>query len=103
MSETDQTAFEVFNSVTGFDEMAIAQHFGRTVGDLFTGDSSMWARAMAFVVKRRAGANDDDARNASLEMSLLQLSEFFAEESEGSGKDEPGSEPQPESSPSSAS
>jgi hypothetical protein len=93
MSQTDKTAEEVLDSLTGFDEMAIKQHFGQTVAGL-TKDETMLGRALVFVLKRRDGLVDDDARNAALEMSLKGVTSYFAEDSEESGKDEPASEPQ---------
>lgn len=102
MSDTQMTAEEILDSLTGFDEMAIKQHFGATVGEL-TKDETMLGRALVFVAKRREGLADDDARNAALGMALKAVTSFFAEESEGSGKDEPSSEAQREISLSSVS
>lgn len=102
----EQTAEEMMESLTGHDEMAIAQHFGRNVGDLMSKDSLMLARAMVFVAKRRTDLNDDDARNAALDMSFKEVMAFFAdpaEESEESGKDEPEPEQRPVISLTSAS
>lgn len=99
MSQVPQTSDEVFDSITGHDEMAIAQHFGQTVGDLLVTNPSMYTRALAFVVKRRAGVNDDDARNAVLEMPMKDVFTFFATEAdEESGKGEPAPEQEPETS-----
>jgi hypothetical protein len=103
MSKTNQSVLEVSDSLTGFDEAAVTQHFGRPVSDLMDKDSSMWARSLVFVLLRRDGASDDDARNAVMAMTIKDVSGFFADESEESGKDEPESEPQPESSQPSAS
>ena len=103
MSEIDQTAEEIFDSLTGFDEIAIAQHFGRTVGEMAEKDQSMFGRSLIFVVKRREGVNDDDARNAALGLTMKEYVAYFADAStEESGKDE-GSETPIDSSPSSAS
>lgn len=96
MSETKLTAEEVLESLTGFDEMAILQHFGRNVSAL-TEDQSTLARALVFVLKRRDGDSDDTARNLALEMTLKDVTDYFAEESEAdeeSGKDEPLNAPQ---------
>lgn len=101
MSRVDQTIGEVFDSLTGFDEMEITQHFGRTVADL-TEDGSMWARSMVFILKRREGVVDDDARTAALNMTLKDVRTYFAEESEDSGKDETSPESSPATSPTSA-
>lgn len=101
--QTDQTGEEVFDSLTGFDEIAIAQSFGHTISDLAGNDPSMFSRALIFVIKRRDGATDHDAREASLALTMKENNEFFAAPSaEEAGKDEPAEQP-PESSPSSAS
>lgn len=102
MAETDKTAEEVLDSLTGFDEMAIKQHFGAPISDL-SNDQSMLARALVFVLKRRDGSTDDDARNLVLGMSLKDVLGYFSEESAESGKDEPQSETKPEISLSSVS
>lgn len=103
MSQIDQTAEQVFDSVTGFDEIAIAQHFGRTVMELAEKDASMFGRSMVFVVKRREGASDDEARNAALALTFGEFEKFFAEPSEEeAGKGEPA-EPSPDNSLSSVS
>ena len=102
MAETDKTAEEVLDSLTGFDEMAIKQHFGAPISDLAT-DQSMLARALVFVLRRRDGNSDDDARNQVLAMSLKEILGFFSEESAESGKDEPSPEMKPGTSLSSVS
>lgn len=103
MSQIDQTAEQVFDSVTGFDEIAISTHFGRTVQELAEKDASMFGRALVFVVKRREGLADDEARNAALGLTFGEFQAFFAEPSEEeAGKDEP-SEASPASSLSSVS
>lgn len=103
MAETELTLEEVSDSLTGFDEIAITQQFGRTVTDLAQHDPSMFGRAMVFVVKRRDGATDDDARNAAMAMTMKDYAVFFSDASEDeSGKGVP-SEEQPASSLSSVS
>jgi hypothetical protein len=102
MSEIQQTAEEVFDSLTGFDEIAIAQQFGRTVSELAAKDQSMFGRALVFVVRRRDGLSDVEARDAALGLTMKGFTGFFAETSaEESGKDEPPV-PQPEPSLTSA-
>jgi hypothetical protein len=103
MSQTEQTLEEVSDSLTGFDEIAIAQQFGRNVADLAQHDPSMFSRTLLFVVKRRAGLSDEEAKNAALGMTMKECADFFAETSqEEPGKDEP-SEEQPGTSLSSVS
>jgi hypothetical protein len=95
MDQAPQTMEDVAQSLTGFDEIAIAQQFGRTVTDLGQNDATMFARALVFIIKRRDGATDEEAKNAALEMSLKDSAAVFATPSEEeSGKDE-----QPEEQP----
>jgi len=97
------TGSAVFDSLTGFDEIAIAQRFGRTVTDLAQHDSTMFTRALVFVVQRREGDTDDAAWDAALGLPLKEVSTFFAVDTEDeAGKDE-APEPQPETSLSSVS
>lgn len=97
------TAGDFMESLTGFDEIAIAQRFGRTVSDLAQNDATMFTRSLVFVAKRREGASDDDAWQAALGLPMKEVSIFFTEPAEeDSGKGEP-SERQPESSLSSVS
>lgn len=98
------TADEVFDSLTGHDEMAIGQHFGRVIGDLLVSDASMYARALIFVLKRRDGDSDDDARTVVLDMPMSEVMAYFAtEEAAEVGKDERPSAKPPEPSPTGAS
>ncbi|HET6915737.1 MAG TPA: hypothetical protein VFH56_06560 [Acidimicrobiales bacterium] len=94
---------DLFESLTGFEEIAIAQRFGRTVLDLASSDQTMFGRALVFAGTRREGATDDDAWQTAMEMPLKQVQELVAEadedESLESGKAEPELEPLPETSP----
>lgn len=81
MSQT-MTAEEVFDSLTGFDEIAIAQKFGREVTELAEKSPTTWIRAMVFTVMRREGLSDVDAKQAALELTLAQTQEFFADDDE---------------------
>lgn len=109
MTKIDQTTDEILDSLTGHEEMWIAEQFGRPVGDLIP-QPGMYRRALIFVIKRRQDVNDDDARNAVMDMRLADVLEFFPDvkgkqpDDEAadliveSGKDEPEPEPRPTSS-----
>lgn len=103
------TGTDFFESLTGFDEIAIAQRFGHTVTDLASSQATMFTRALVFVAQRRDGATDDDAYNAAMNMPMKDVSTFFAQnEEEEAGKalevePEPEPEPQPATSLSSVS
>jgi hypothetical protein len=99
----DQTQEQVTDSITGHDELAIAEHFGQTVADLAENAGTMFVRCLVFVVKRHEGATDVEAKKAALDLTLGALQAYFAEESvEEVGKDELP-EPSPEASLSSVS
>lgn len=107
MSESaKQTTDEILDSLTGHEEMWIAEQFGRSVGELIP-QPGMYRRALIFVVKRREGVNEDDARNAAMDMRLKDVLEFFpevgSEAEQESGKDVELDEPKPEPSLSSVS
>ena len=102
MSQVDQTMDEVVDSLTGHDENEIETQFGKTIAELVV-NKTMLGRAMVFILNRRDGKNDDDARNASMAMPLKEIFTYFAEESAESGKDEPEPEQQLELAPTGAS
>lgn len=112
MSQTNQTPDEVLDSLTGHEETWIADQFSKSIGELAfnfvqRSDAGPYWRALIFILKRRDNVNEDDARNAVLAMTLRDVMAYWPSddsgEAEESGKDESQSEPEPESSLSSAS
>lgn len=102
MSVVSITTDEVLESLTGFDEVAIGKWF-EDIGSLVESGGSMLGRSLVFVMKRREGATDVDAHNAAMSLTLRELNDYFADEEDESGKDEPQPvEPQPVDSPDSA-
>lgn len=100
---------EIFESLTGFEEIAIAQRFGRTVLDLAGNDQTMFGRSLVFASKRRDGANDEDAWQAAMSMPLKEINGLVVDvedDEDAAGKGEapaPELERQPETSLSSVS
>lgn len=94
-----QTLGDFGDSLTGFDEIAIAQRFGRTITEM-TSDFSMFTRALIFVAKRRDGANDEEAWTGAMELAFLDVSTFFAEatpaEDEAEDAGDSGKDEEPE-------
>jgi len=119
MSQTQQTTDEILDSLTGHEEDWIFDQFGKSIGELVSNfldknDLGPYFRALIFVLKRRDGVNEDDARNEAKAMKLGEVMEFFprasdqaskedAEAVEESGKGEPAHEPEPQPSLSSVS
>lgn len=106
MPQTDLTTDEVLDSLTGHEELWIADQFGKPVSG-FILDPGMYRRILMFIVKRREGVNENDARKAVMDMQLKDVLEFFAtegsEDAVESGKDESQDEQQPATSSTSVS
>ena len=71
----DVTAAEVVQSLTGFDEIAIEKAFGVAVEGMAT--EAALLRALAFVVEKRAGKNDAEAKKAALSLSRKDVEGYF--------------------------
>lgn len=93
------TAEEFFESLTGFDEIAIKKAFGSPVTKLCEVDSMEFARSLVFVAKTREGLSAVDAKQASLSMTIGEVTGFFTDDEVGleSGKDETKPETKPSS------
>ncbi len=74
------TADEMFESLNGFDEIAIRQRFGVPIGSLAKEAETepfQFIRALAFVAERRAGKPDDEAFNAAMTLSGRDALAYF--------------------------
>jgi len=74
MSDAQETIAEFALSVTGYDEIAIAKCFGADLEDL---SSQKQMRALAFVMNRRGGMSDADAKEAMLQASQRDVLDMF--------------------------
>lgn len=74
------TAEEVFGSLTGFDEIAIANQFTAEVGTLADEKPTMFLRSLVFALRRRQGLSDREAYAEVMEMPLGDVNDYFAEE-----------------------
>lgn len=105
MTATDKTANEVFESLNGFDEIAIKKMFGQTMNSLTGPDEAvMWHRALIFTEQRRAGLNDHAAWEHAMGLALADVKGYFVDEPDepvpshpvtesGKGDSQPESEP----------
>lgn len=78
MSVTDKTAEQTFDSLTGFDEIAIRSRFGESIGSLASSENrqeTTFLRALAFVQERRNGSSDAAAYTAAMEYPIGLLTE----------------------------
>lgn len=84
---TEITPSEMFQSLTGFDEIAIAKTFGRPVTAIAKTEPTTYVRALVFVHHRRTvGVKDHEARAHVLNMTLGQVETYFADEPTPSGR-----------------
>lgn len=102
MSTVKVTATEVFESLTGYEEVAITRAFGANPNEVDENGKSdlvgtLLGRSLVFVVERRDGKSDAEAEQIAMSMTTPQLLDYFAPEGdEESGKDSGPSEQQPE-------
>jgi len=78
---------DVAESLTGFDELAIARAFGTGVGNL---DGTMTLRALAFVLHRRVGADDKAAFRMAMQVTLKEITGLFADQDDAEDDDGEG-------------
>jgi hypothetical protein len=104
VSTVDQTAQEFFETLNGFDEIAIAKHFGKKPVELSDTDAMGFARSLIFVSKRREGMKDGDAFEAAMNTTIGEANAYFAEDDDEpdfpvseSGKGDAGDETTPSS------
>lgn len=83
------TAVEAMKSLNGFDEIAIEKAFGKEFDDLNGRDT---IRAIIFVLERRAGSTDKDAKQYAMSLPMGQLDEHFEPAAEEVDDDEPETE-----------
>jgi len=111
--QTEYTATEIFEDLSGFDEIAIRQKFGEDVTKLRK-QPFMFMRSLAFIdQRRRLGLNDKNAYEAVMRMPVSELQDYFPDDDEpdeidpdepvtDKGKDESGRETTPDFLPDSA-
>lgn len=76
----DLTAAEMYDSLNGYDELAVKKSFGTAPLALAQADSIEFARALVFVAERRNGASDSDAKSRALNLTNGELTKYFREE-----------------------
>ena len=84
MSTAEITADEMYESLTGFEEIAIEKAFGEPIEDLASTRVTSFGRALVFVHHTREGMNAKDAKEAAMRLRIRDVEAFWAE-----GEDEP--------------
>lgn len=102
MSST-QTADEFFVSLNGFDEIAIAKHYGTQLHSLHPsagGSPFIYLRALAFIDLKRGGIADKDAFKQAMELTVEQAQGYFADPEPDVDPDDPETDLGKDSTPS---
>ena len=81
MSNTDQTAEDLFKSLNGFDEIAITRAFGEDLSVL-RAKPFTFVRALVFVDLKRGGATDGEAHKQAMSLTMADLESYFASDEE---------------------
>lgn len=86
------SADEMFESLTGFEEIAIATHFGAEITDLAEKRPLAFVRALVFVDKVRDGSSPLDAKAQAMGLSIKGTSDYFPEAEQDVDETEPDTE-----------
>lgn len=73
------TANEMLESLTGFDEVAMATHFGAEALELAEKKPTMLTRALAFVHMTREGKPAPQAKKDAMGLTIRQANDYFQE------------------------
>lgn len=87
-NEPELTSSEVLESLTGYEELAIEKSFGSVI-EAMTKTPSKFGRALVFILKRREGLKDNEAKNYALELTMRAVDDHFKPDED---EDLPGSE-----------
>lgn len=71
-----RSAEQAMFDLTGFDEIAIARHFGRHLAVL-KDEPFQLMRALAFVDARREGMKDTDAYRHAMSLTIQAVSDMY--------------------------
>jgi hypothetical protein len=82
----------MIESLTGFEEIGIAAHFGQEWSDLAEAKPAMFLRALVFTLHTRQGTTAPEAKTQALTLTLKQVNESFEDDDEVT-PDEPVTEP----------
>lgn len=80
---------EMIESLTGFEEIAIAKAFGGEVFDLAQTKQTMFVRSLVFVHFKREGDDDKRAKEKAMGLTLGEAQGYFSDEDIESGEGEP--------------
>lgn len=82
---------EVTDTLTGFDELAIAKRFGAPVEELAATSDMRFLRSLLFIVEKRNSGDEGKAYDAAMSMPFGELRARFKIDDTEPGVELPGS------------
>lgn len=90
---TELTVHEFVESLTGYEEDSVLQHFGADVLVLLASRPMTCGRSLVYVDRKRAGDDDASAVAHAKSLPMRQVDGYFTPEPEEMDDDEPETEP----------
>ncbi len=87
----DQTFEQLFESLNGFEEIAIHERFGVSIGKLADDNETLFMRALVFTDMVRSGLSPGDARSTVMAMRLVDVKGWFLADGADVMPDDPDS------------
>lgn len=82
----------MYESLNGFDEIAVAKAFGAVITAFAETDPMKFGRALMFVDLRRQGFKDTDAYKRAMNSTNAETNEYFADDPEDVDPADPDSD-----------
>lgn len=79
---TQHSITELVSSLTGYEDQAIEDRFGRTIAQLLDANAIKACRALLFVEAKRRGVRDGDAYKQVMGMTISEVDSSFKDEAE---------------------
>lgn len=77
-AKTPQDTFnELIDSLTGYEELEIAEQFGDDIHTLLVTQPSMASRSLVYVTRRREGFDEAKAKDAAMSLTVKAVTESF--------------------------
>lgn len=76
----ETTAEEFFESLNGFDEIAVARAWGAEITTLAETKPTTFVRALVFTHRRREGDADETAKTFAMTLTLKECNAYFEPE-----------------------
>lgn len=80
---TQLTIEEMVESLTGYEELAVAKHFGDEVGKLLDSKPTMGLRSLIFAhVARDEGMRPELAKKTAMDLTVKAVSTYFRDDTD---------------------